>query len=179
MTEPDGMMASNIKDNVDGVWGGYEAFELYVFSLYWIFQVLTTVGYGDFSGSGTIREMLFSIFLEFGGLLLFATLTGLLTELVSIGATFQETLEEYVFGVNVWILRLEKANDNKRIKGMPAEMYQSISLYTEEAYEHDFNLIIESADFYQQLKPQDQTLLIKTLFSNFRRNFRNFFDPCE
>ena len=63
---------------------------------------------------------------------------------------------------------------------MPPYLYVDITAYTEAAFRHDFNLIIESYDdFYHQLTPKDQTLLIKTLFPNFRRNFRPFFDPCE
>ena len=43
------------------------------------------------------------------------------------------------------------------------------------------NLIIESGPFYKQLSTKDQTVLLNHLssFSDFRRNFRPFFDPCE
>ena len=47
--------------------------KLYVFSFYWIFEVITTVGYGDYSG-GTIREWQFSIFTEFLAISFFAIL---------------------------------------------------------------------------------------------------------
>jgi len=46
----DGFMNALKAENFDGVWADYGPYELYVFSLYWIFEVLTTVGYGDFSG---------------------------------------------------------------------------------------------------------------------------------
>ena len=74
-------MTALIDEDTDGVWGSYGPTEIYIFSLYWIFTVVTTVGYGDFSGQNN-KEMLYSIFLEFGGLLLFSTLTGILVELV-------------------------------------------------------------------------------------------------
>ena len=77
----DGWINSLKAENYDGVWFEYGPYELYVFSLYWIFEVLTTVGYGDFSGS-TSKEMLFTIFLEFGGLLLFSTMMALLMQFV-------------------------------------------------------------------------------------------------
>ncbi len=38
----------------------------YVFSVYWCFTVMTTVGYGDYSG-GTTREYLVSLLFEFVG----------------------------------------------------------------------------------------------------------------
>ena len=55
---------------------------MYVFALYWVFTVLTTVGYGDFAGSGA-TEYVFSIGLEFCGLTFFALLTGLIAPLVA------------------------------------------------------------------------------------------------
>lgn len=100
------------------------------------------MGYGDFSG-GNEREWIFSIFLEFGGLALFAFLTGLLVELVHIGGNFDNLLSEYTEKVNTWVLKLEKANDNKRNEFMLPELYRDISTYTEAAFRHDFNLIIE------------------------------------
>ena len=36
----------------------------YIFSFYWIFEVITTVGYGDYTGA-TSHEYIFSIILEF------------------------------------------------------------------------------------------------------------------
>ena len=60
----------------------YEPVQVYIFSLYWVFTVLTTVGYGDYAGSNT-REFIFSITLEFCGLTFFALLTGLITPLVT------------------------------------------------------------------------------------------------
>ena len=55
---------------------------MYIFSLYWVFTVLTTVGYGDYAGSNS-AEFMFSIALEFCGLTFFALLTGLITPLVT------------------------------------------------------------------------------------------------
>ena len=46
----DGFMTALIEEDTDGVWGSYGPTEIYIFSLYWIFTVVTTVGYGDFSG---------------------------------------------------------------------------------------------------------------------------------
>ena len=176
--QEDGFMTELIENDTDGVWSGYGPSEIYIFSIYWILTVVTTVGYGDFTGQNN-KEMLYSILLEFGGLLLFSTLTGILVELVQIGGNFKDLLADYMFNANVWVLKLEKANDKKRETFMPAPLYKQVTEDIEQAFERDFNLIIEQAEFYQQLKPQDQTLLIKTLFEEFRTEFRNFFDPCE
>ena len=50
-----------------------DGFQLYVFSTYWVCTVITTVGYGDYTG-GTTREYAVTLFLEFFGLLVFTTL---------------------------------------------------------------------------------------------------------
>lgn len=47
---------------------------LYVFIFYWVITVITTTGYGDFSG-GTTIEYLASLVIEFGGLLVFGVLS--------------------------------------------------------------------------------------------------------
>jgi len=122
---------------------------------------------------------LFSVFLEFGGLLLFSILTGLLVQLVSVGGGFETMLSEYLGELVVWTVRLEKANDNERNEFMPPVLFRNITVYSEQAFLHDHNLIVESFDFYQSLTPKDQTAVIKLLFSDFRRQFRFFFDPCE
>ena len=67
--------------------------------------------------------MLYTIFLEFGGLLLFSILTGLLVTMVSVGGDFLSMLSEYMETVQIWVLKLEKANDNRRVDHMPAELY--------------------------------------------------------
>ena len=41
-------MTALIAEEYDGVWHKYGPAEIYIFSIYWIFEVLTTVGYGDY-----------------------------------------------------------------------------------------------------------------------------------
>ena len=72
----------------DDQWQYYGAYEEYVFALYWVFTVLTTVGYGDFTG-GEIPEYIYTMFLEFAGISFFAALTGLLTSLVTTGKSYE------------------------------------------------------------------------------------------
>ena len=144
----DGWIKKLQEENYDGVWANYGPQEMYIFSMYWICTVLTTVGYGDFSGQNE-REYLFSIFLEFGGLLLFSLLTGLLIQLISLRQNFEGICAEYLEDLNLWIMKLEIANDNSRETHMPPELYSTIITQTEAAFRHDHNLIVESADFYR------------------------------
>jgi hypothetical protein len=47
----------------------------YIFSFYWICEVITTVGYGDYVGAST-EEYIFAFCLEFLGLTFFSFLMG-------------------------------------------------------------------------------------------------------
>lgn len=51
----------------------YDRYQIYVFSTYWVCTVITTVGYGDYSG-GTSAEYALTIFLELFGLVIFTML---------------------------------------------------------------------------------------------------------
>ena len=64
---------------------GFDTFNTvsqYIFAFYWIFEVMTTVGYGDYYGT-TQSEYIFSITLEFMGLTFFSFLMGSITSIVS------------------------------------------------------------------------------------------------
>ena len=52
---------------------GLTIYRLYIFSVYWVCTVITTVGYGDYSG-GTTLELIITICLEFLGLVVFSLL---------------------------------------------------------------------------------------------------------
>ena len=60
-----------------------------------------------------------------------------------------DLLADYMFNANVWVLKLEKANDKKRETFMPALLYKEVTGDIELAFERDFNLIIEQAEFYK------------------------------
>ena len=77
----------NVLQKTDEQWQNYGVYEIYVFCLYWILTTITTVGYGDFTGINE-REWLFSLLLEFFGLIIFSTTTALITPLFSFGGDF-------------------------------------------------------------------------------------------
>jgi hypothetical protein len=47
----------------------------YITSLYWVFTTLTTLGYGDYFGT-TTDEYIFTMFVEFLGVFVFAYMMG-------------------------------------------------------------------------------------------------------
>ena len=67
--------------------------------------MLTTVGYGDFTG-GEIPEFAYTMVLQFLGLTFFATLTGLLTSLVTTGGDYDEMVSDKREETDIWVMKL-------------------------------------------------------------------------
>ena len=51
----------------------YDEYQLYIFSVYWICETISTVGYGDFTGSTNI-EIIFSLVLETIGFIFYSVM---------------------------------------------------------------------------------------------------------
>lgn len=117
----------------------------YLFAFYWIFEVITTVGYGDYSG-GTQDEYIFSIALEFLGLTFFSFLMGSVTGIFSHSDSFDDLIEEKLDALDSWIKKIEKSNKPFHIQPV---LYRDIRVYIEQAFKFDFNLVIEEFSFYQ------------------------------
>ena len=126
-------------------WVQYDWREIYIFSIYWVFTVITTVGYGDFAG-GNETEWLFTILLEFLGLAFVAIVTGLLTPLVQPKMDFTEMLSNRMIELDLWILKLQRAADTTGEFFLVPDLYSKIVDATEMAFEHDFNLIVEEGE---------------------------------
>ena len=150
---------------------------LYIFAFYWIFEVITTVGYGDYTGN-TQEEYIFSILLEFLGLTFFSFLMGSITSIISTSDNFDDLIEDKLDTLDMWIKKIEKSNKPFHIQ---PTLYNDIRRYVEQAFLYDFNLVIEEFDFYKQITPKMQTELIQNtrVFQEFERSFNHFFDECE
>ncbi|CDW76539.1 cation channel family protein [Stylonychia lemnae] len=124
--------------------------QIYIFAVYWILETLTTVGYGDYVGT-TRNEYLFTMVLE-------------------------DLIDEKLSQLDIWIKKIEKSNKPYYI---PPDLYSVIKQYVQDAFLHDFNLIIEEFPYYYQISPKMQTELCTTIFKEFQQSFRLFFDFCE
>ena len=78
--------------------------------------------------------------------------------------------------MRVWARKLEFSQGRLHIA--PA-LYSDILHNVEDAFNLDFNMIVEEADFYYLLPPKLQSDLINFLFFDFKKQFSSFFDPCE
>ena len=149
----------------------------YIFAFYWIFEVITTVGYGDYTGH-TSNEYIFSIALEFLGLTFFSFLMGSINGIFNTSDNFDDLIEEKLDSLDMWIKKIEKSNKPFHIQ---PTLYNDIRKYVEQAFLFDFNLVIEEFPFYQQITPKMQTDLIQNtrVFKEFERSFNHFFEECE
>lgn len=117
---------------------------IYAFAYYWIFEVVATVGYGEFTGS-TNTEYGFTIFVEFLGVTFIALLLGFLGKAVGNDYTFDGFITDRLDVIDNWALKLEKSNKPKFLSAL---LYSGIILNVDNAMKFDFNLIIEEFEFY-------------------------------
>ena len=81
---------------------------MFIFATYWVCTVVTTVGYGDYTG-GTTLEYIYSFAIEFFGILIFAIIQISVLDLISIKHSFETYAQERDFEALVWFKRLEQA----------------------------------------------------------------------
>lgn len=136
---------------------------LYVFSLYWVFTTLTTVGYGDYS-AGTTAEYLIVVVFEFIGFCYNAVLISIMSSFFASEATFQDLLDSRLDQMDLWMKRIERSY---KPYYMPPELAKRIQETVQEAFRSDYNLIVEEYQLYQQLTPKMQTELIQKIFNKF------------
>ena len=117
---------------------------VYIFAFYWIFEVITTVGYGDYSGQ-TSEEYIFSIILEFLGLTFFSFLMGSINGIFNTKDNFNALIEEKLDTLDMWIKKIEKSNKPYHIQ---PTLYNDIRTYVEAAFMYDFNIVVEDFPFY-------------------------------
>ena len=158
-----------------GDFGDYSNYQLYIFSFYWIMETISTVGYGDYSGS-TKAEYLFSMLVEFTGLAFFSLLMFIIDKVFKEEFSFERYIDTKFEQLTIWITRIEKGNKPKFINPI---LFMEMRKSLEVSFAYDFNVIIEEFPFYQQLIPRDQTEVIKKLFGSFLEKFEHFFNGCE
>lgn len=115
-----------------------------MFSLYYVFEVITTVGYGDFAGH-TTHEYLFLMCTEFIGLIVFSFLMNSVSTVFSVSNDFSEIIEHKMEQLDIWIKKVEKSNWPFHIH---PSLYDDIRNNIEQAIYHDFNMMIEDFDYF-------------------------------
>ena len=101
---------------------GYSKYQIYVYSVYWVCTVVTTVGYGDYSG-GTSLEYLVTIGLEFFGLVVFALLQVSVNTIVEYDISYESHCDENTSAMVNWLQSLEISGYPKPL---PNNLFQEI-----------------------------------------------------
>lgn len=121
-------------------------------------------------------EYIFCMFLEFIGLSMFSFMMGSINSMLQKSDNFESLMDDKLDKLDIWIKKIEKAN---RPFFIPPELYSNIKKYVEEAFLHDFNMIIEEFPFYHHISPKMQTELTTIIFGDFINNFKAYFAYCE
>ena len=95
--------------NSDATFAEKPVHSQYIFAFYWIFEVITTVGYGDYYGQ-TSHEYFFSIILQFIGLIFFSFLMGSINGIFNTSDNFEALIDEKLDSLDMWIKKIEKSN---------------------------------------------------------------------
>ena len=82
---------------------------MYIYAFYWVFEVITVIGYGDYSAS-TSEEYFFSILLEFMGLTFFSFLMGSINGIFNSSDDFEDLIKEKLDSIDMWVRKIEKCN---------------------------------------------------------------------
>ena len=117
-------------------------------AFYWIFEVFTTVGYGDFS-YGTNSEYLFALFSEFIGVtfnsVLIASLSGLFDDY-----GYETLMTNKMDELQLWTKKIENCNKSDvNYKHLRPFLYSEMQRYVRDAFLYDHNLIVEEFNLYQ------------------------------
>ena len=124
---------------------GYTKYRIYIFSLYWVCTVVTTVGYGDYAG-GTTLEYGVTLFLEFFGFVVFSALQVAVLQVVNLELTFESYVIEVDNRITRWLMDLE--NSHKEIN-LPNDLYETIKQDLWRSYRQDPQIIwSEDFEFY-------------------------------
>ena len=105
---------------------------------------MSTVGYGDFAGTTKI-EYLSTLFLEFGGLVVFAFLSFFLMKIKEGTFDYDQFLSEKFDQLEVWTAKIENLNQRQ---SLDHDLLLKIRKAATEAIQYDFNEIIEDFNFY-------------------------------
>lgn len=122
-----------------------QIWEVYIFCYYWIWEVITTVGYGDRGAANNQSDLLFTLAIEFIGLIMQAILIDTMGNFVAGNYSFQALVNEKLEPLQVWIQKIQLSN---KPYFLSPTLYKKIVQNVEDAFFFDHNMIIEEFLFY-------------------------------
>ena len=156
-------------------WATYSLSDNYMRSLYWTAVTFSSVGYGDITGK-TTEEYIFSMFVEFLGIMCFGYLMGSLTSLISSYQTKQEKIRCRENELTQWLIFVEDQIEDKKTQ---KEINESITKYFNHKWVCDPTSLSGFDDHFRTLPPDLALELSSHLFGVRLNIFKSFFTNFE
>ena len=119
---------------------------LYIYALYWVLTVLTTVGYGHATYYSSY-ELLYACVLELFATLVQAYSIATLRDAFKIKeGSFEQVLTERMQGVDEWMVFKIQAQQKPCL--LPTHLTMAMYESFKESFSNDFNMIVEEFNFY-------------------------------
>ena len=155
-------------------WETYSITDEYMRSLYWTTVTFSSVGYGDITGK-TTEEYIYSMFVEFLGIMCFAYFMGSLTNSLTEYYSKKEKVEYRENELNRWLIWVEEQIlDSSAQK----EIDEKITKYFHQKWLCDPNSLNQGEDYLMMLPYTLSSRLNRSLFgpriSLFKSFFKNF-----
>lgn len=96
--------------------------------------------------------------------------------MIASGLSYEKFIAEKFRVLEEWIVKVERCNWPRSLD--PSRLV-AIRKNLEDAFEYDFNVIIEEFHFYQNLSPHLRSELMVELFGPFEKKFNFFFGELE
>lgn len=152
-------------------WQDYSIADNYMRSLYWTAVTFSSVGYGDITGK-TLEEYIYSMFVEFLGIMCFAYFMGSLTNSLSEYMSKKERINYRENELNKWAIWVEQQIVDPKIQD---SINEKIINYFSHKWLCDPNSLNHEEDYLMMLPPSLAEKLNKSLFGQKISLFRPFF----
>lgn len=150
----------------------YSTEDNYMRSLYWTAVTFSSVGYGDITAK-TIPEYIYSMFIEFLGIMFFAYLMGSLSSYLAKYSAKKDAVNIRENELNQWLIFLE---DQIKDQSFKSDISRKITDFFEQKWACDPTSINNFEDFYMMLPPHLAQSLSEHLFGYRFTLFHTFFD---
>lgn len=170
------IIPNNLSVNNDFTWlgDGWEVYSItdnYMRSLYWTTVTFSSVGYGDITGK-TTEEYIYSMFVEFLGIMCFAFFMGSLTNSLTNYYSTKEKVEYRENELNRWLIWIE---DQILDRDAQKEIDEKITKYFQQKWLCDPNSLNQGEDYLMMLPYTLSCRLNKSLFGPRISLFKSFF----
>jgi hypothetical protein len=87
-----------------------------------------------------------------------------------------DIIDDKLKEVDLWLLKLDNTRQDKF---MPRPIYEKIKDFISSSLRHDYDMLIEGYDFFDQLKPSLRYRIIEDVFEEFKDRFNYCFVDAD